>query len=524
MSKRFNLLRLSSMGRRAPVEDRFRFSLLFKGGQRGFFQLIILAGLALCLCGVHFGKAYAAESEPLWKETAPSEPERTPRNCADAAPASGATQVMDAPSTGDCTGAASVSGAASVQEDPSKVQEGDFVELNYTISLEDGSLLSTNIPDVAKDKARKKAAQYVEQQTFSAERVIPGQPTPLVGLRDAFIGMEVKEKRRIVLSPEKAYGERDLRNIQQIPCAKIMPKTVSMSPEDWMKNFKFFPVAGKEFWLNPFFPARIVEVTEQEVLLEFRKEGQIPESELGSVSVSMDDNNVTLTLTPVIGAHFGSNGQDGRITESDGKQFTVDFNNPLAGKSLVLDMEIVSLTKKSAFTGMEISWLEDHDKGLEVAARENKPMVLVLYSDGCPWCKRLMNQFRDVRIRTLKDRFVWVKVNSEKEVKYRKLYGQKGYPTIVFLDSKGQVLKEDGSYLPGPVLGRELDFVLSGGTPAEAVPQSLFSAGISENPAGRLAQRQNPPWPPSARAGEALSSLESYPASFPASRIGRSSF
>ncbi len=492
-------------GDNGRAKSRFLFPPFPEGVRRGLLQSIVMAGLVLCLCSAHPACAYGAESKSSPEETAAAQQENGTQNEAGALPSAG---------------------AAPVQEDPSKVQQGDLVEIRYALFLEDGSLLSTNIPAVAKDTALTKAARYVEPQTFSAEKVIAGQPTRLPGLRDAFIGMAAREKRRIVLPPGKAYGEWTPQKVQQIPCAKTMPKTVRMSPEEWVKNFKFFPVAGKEFWLNPFFPARIVEVTEQEVLLEFQqREGLAPQSELGSVSVSMDDNNVTLTLTPVIGAHFGNNGQDGRITESDGKQFTVDFNNPLAGKSLVLDLEVVSLTKRSAFEGMEISWLEDHDKGLEAAARENKPMVLVLYVNRCLLCDRLISQtFKDPRVRVLKDRFVWVKVNPDKEVKYKQLYGPRGYPTIVFLDSKGQVLKKDGSNLPGSALGRELDSVLGGETPAEAVPQSLFTAGISENPAERLARIQNPPWPPSEKAGEALSNPQPDFSSFPALRRRRNNF
>jgi FKBP-type peptidyl-prolyl cis-trans isomerase 2 len=478
--------------------ESFPFS---KGGQAGFFRSIVMAWLVLCLCSGHPAGAYGGESKSSPEGTAAAQQDSNTQSEAGAMPSAD---------------------AALVQEDPSKVQQGDLVELKYALFLEDGSLISTNIPDAANDPALKKAAQYAEPQTFSAEKVIAGQPTPLMGLRDAVLGMTVKERRRIVLPPEKAYGERDLQKVEQISCSKTMPKTVRMSPEEWVKNFNSFPVAGKEFWFNPFFPARVVEVNEQEVLLEFQKEGQIPQSELGSVSVSMDDNNVTLTLTPVIGAHFGSNGQDGRITESDGKQFTVDFNNPLAGRSLVLDAEVVSLTKKSAFKGMEISWLEDYDKGLEAAERENKPMVLVLYADRCPLCNQLMSHtLKDQRVKVLKDRFVWVKVNADKEVKCKKLYSPKVYPTIVFLDSKGQVLKRHGSSMNGWALSRELDPVPGGGTPAEAVPKSLFYAGIPENLSGRWAPTQNPPWPPWEGPGESLSSFEPSLPTRTTSKVGR---
>ncbi len=423
----FNRLPFSKggTGDRRGAKSRFRFPPFAKG----FFHLIVPAGLVLCLCGGYPANGHADESESIKKDVLSAMPQNL---------------------------------RGFVEEDSAKVENGDLVELNYTISLEDGRLLSTNISDVAKDTALPKVAWYVEPKAFSPEKVVVGQKTAPAGLGEAVIGMAVKEKRKLVLPPEKAYGDWDPKEVTRYPCSQTMARTVRRSLEEWANNFKFPPVVGKKIWLNHYFPARITEVTEKEVVLEFqKKEGQTPKSDFGTVTISVDDNNVTMTLAPAVGALFGGNGQVGKITESDGKQFTVDFNNPAAGKTVVLDMELVSLTKASDFNGKELSWLEDHDKGLKEAALENKPMVLLLYADWCPVCKRLMSEsFEDPRVRILKDRFVWVKVNSEKEAKYKELYGQDGYPMIVFLDAKGKVLKKDNSFLDGPALGRELDSVI----------------------------------------------------------------
>jgi FKBP-type peptidyl-prolyl cis-trans isomerase 2 len=423
----FNRLPFSKRcsGHRRGEKSRF----LFASFPKGFFHLIVPAGLVLCLCNGYPASSYGGESESLRNNVLSAMP----------------------PSL-----------AAAVEKDPVKVENGDIIELNYTITLEDGSLLSTTIPAVANDPARAKVEWYVAPKAFSPEKIVVGKETAPVGLGEAVLGMAVKEKRKVVLPPGRAYGYRDLKKIMQYPCAKTMAKTVRMSLEDWQEKFTSPPAVGKEVWVNFYFPARVTEVNEKEVVLEFQqKEGQTPKSDFGTVSISVDDNNVTMTLTPTIGVLFGGNEQVGKITESDGKQFTVDFNDPAAEKTVVLDMEVVSITKASAFNGMELSWLEDHDKGLKEAALENKPMVLLLYADWCPVCKRLMNEsFEDPRVRILRDKFVWVKVNSEKEAKYKKLYGQDGYPMIVFLDAKGQVLKKDNTFLDGPAMGRELDSVI----------------------------------------------------------------
>ena len=71
------------------------------------------------------------------------------------------------------------------------------------------------------------------------------------------------------------------------------------------------------------------------------------------------------------------------------------------------------------FTGKEIQWIEGYDEGLTEAEKLNKPAVLVLYADWCAFCKKLFSTtLVDPRIKMMKDDFVWVKVNSDKQKEY----------------------------------------------------------------------------------------------------------
>src|SRR5208282_2920081 len=136
-----------------------------------------------------------------------------------------------------------------------------------------------------------------------------------------------------------------------------------------------------------------------------------------------------VTLSPRIGAPFRTATQKGKIVAADADSFTVDFNPPLAGKPLVVELRVLKVTPASMLTGLQIPWFEDHDKGLAAAKDEGKPAVLVLYADWCQWCKKLLTEsFPDARIRELKDRLVWIKVNSDRLKDYGTKYGQTGFP------------------------------------------------------------------------------------------------
>ncbi len=69
-----------------------------------------------------------------------------------------------------------------------KVKKGDFVQLHYTGSLEDGTVFDSSVD-----------RQPLEFQV--------GAGGIIAGFNDAIIGMEVNTENQVTLSPEQAYGE-----------------------------------------------------------------------------------------------------------------------------------------------------------------------------------------------------------------------------------------------------------------------------------------------------------------------------
>jgi thiol:disulfide interchange protein DsbD len=76
--------------------------------------------------------------------------------------------------------------------------------------------------------------------------------------------------------------------------------------------------------------------------------------------------------------------------------------------------------------------------------------MIDFYADWCSACKRLENEtFRDPEVIEEAKRFVMVKIDStdqsDSQVKNLQVkYGVVGLPTIVFIDSDGQHLKDHG--------------------------------------------------------------------------------
>jgi thiol-disulfide isomerase/thioredoxin len=222
------------------------------------------------------------------------------------------------------------------------------------------------------------------------------------------------------------------------------------------------PYVGAIVDLNPYFKSEVKAVTAEVVVVVALAENGSHTDELGTVDIRVGDTEVTMVANPKPGAVFAMENLQGKVTAVDDKSFTVDFNHPLAGKAYTLEFEVVSLVKRSALAGLTIAWIEDHDKGMAQAAKTGKPVVMVLWADWCQYCEKLLNDVMpDPRIGELKDRFVWVKINSDKEKQVKALYDQRGFPLTLVLTAKGEVLHSIDGLTDAKSLRRQLTGVLN---------------------------------------------------------------
>ena len=343
-----------------------------------------------------------------------------------------------------------------------KVKAGDLVTARYTMTTRDGALVATTEASVAEDKGRKRSDAFTARSTYRPQEIVAAGDGNPPGLAQAVIGMAPGEKKRITLAADKAFGPRDPQRVVTMATVKSLPRTVSIPAADYVKNFGALPVVGKELPVVPYFPARVTEVTEQQAKLELlARDGERFTESFGTVETKVEGDTVKIRLVPTVGAPFEFRGARGTITAAGEENFTVDFNHPLADKSVVLDVEVVSLTKGETLSAVSVPWLESHDQGIDKAKQEQKPAVLVLYADWCQWCKKIFGEtVVDPRIKAVADRFVWIKVNSDKEKAFKEKYGQDGYPMIVLLDRHGKVAKKLDGFRDAANLREELNALL----------------------------------------------------------------
>jgi FKBP-type peptidyl-prolyl cis-trans isomerase 2 len=341
-------------------------------------------------------------------------------------------------------------------------EHGDLATVDYQATLEDGSIFFTTRKEVAENRTQKKVSWFVVSNNYKPEAVTVGKPAMLPAIGEAVIGMKVGEIRHLTLPSDQAFGQPDPKKRTEFPLMITLPRVVTITAEEYVKRAGSFPVNGQELQLTPYFPARVTAIREKDVDMEFQVEDGTSFSDtFGVTMVKKNEKEIVTTLSPVIGSSFPLLEGSGIITASNGETFTVDQNHPLAGKTVVIDLELTGLTSAADLPAGDLPWLEDHDAGLASTRQEGKPAVMVLHADWCGFCKKLFSEtMPDPRIRSLRDRFTWIKVNSDKQTEYKKIYGQEGYPMIVLFKADGSIAQKLDGYQDASQLRAVLQEVL----------------------------------------------------------------
>jgi thiol:disulfide interchange protein DsbD len=113
-----------------------------------------------------------------------------------------------------------------------------------------------------------------------------------------------------------------------------------------------------------------------------------------------------------------------------------------------LGEKLLPQTEQKNIESSGISWYQDEDYALAIAGKKGKPVMIDFTADWCSSCRRLdAKTFSDPEIIRMANNFIPVKVDNSdakdvKAARLRKKYGVIGLPSVVFLDPKGNMIKE----------------------------------------------------------------------------------
>lgn len=343
------------------------------------------------------------------------------------------------------------------------VTAGDLVTVHYTMKLENGEVFYTTRQETAEDPEVAKATWFQPAPVFGPEEILAGDEPTRQELALEVVGMHKGEDKTVTMPPEKGFGPVDPKKIVRFSSTRTISVHAVVKAADYMARMKSLPVAGREINWAPYFKSRITRVDEQVVEMEALAQGTTKyPADYGLTTVAVEGDEVHITLEPRLGALFQVKGRQGRITAVDQDGFSVDFNHPAAGQSIVMEIAVQDIEKADAGQDRQVPWITQYDEGVASAAAEHKPMVMVLYADWCGWCKKLLTRtVVDPRVQRFRDDFVWAKVNSDQQQEYKEKYGQKSFPLVIMTDDKGEVINRVEGFRDARAFVQELQKALA---------------------------------------------------------------
>jgi FKBP-type peptidyl-prolyl cis-trans isomerase SlyD len=106
---------------------------------------------------------------------------------------------------------------AATENEADRLEEGDFVELDYTArTVEGGDLVDTTEPEVA-----EKADVDTEGQEFSPRTIVLGQGHIFGAVEDEVIGSEIGDTGSVTVPAGEAFGEYDEEEVRTVSKDKI---------------------------------------------------------------------------------------------------------------------------------------------------------------------------------------------------------------------------------------------------------------------------------------------------------------
>ena len=101
----------------------------------------------------------------------------------------------------------------------------DFVEINYTGKLVDGTIFDTTLENVAKDNN-----SFNPKTNYTPVKICIGEKQVLPGLDEQLKNKEISKTYNIKLSAEKAFGKRDIKKVQLVPLAAFKEHNLNPHP------------------------------------------------------------------------------------------------------------------------------------------------------------------------------------------------------------------------------------------------------------------------------------------------------
>ncbi|MCB1171917.1 MAG: thioredoxin family protein [Leptospiraceae bacterium] len=142
-------------------------------------------------------------------------------------------------------------------------------------------------------------------------------------------------------------------------------------------------------------------------------------------------------------------------------------------------------------------WSNSLENSLKQAASANKPLIIDIYASWCMYCRRMQSEvYPDPAIQKLTNQFIRVRLNGEKHPDLMTRYTVRGFPTMIFLNSRGLLIGRLSGYQNAGRLSKYLNEMLNQARENKKILEQLkgdpwsvywnYKAGLEQYRTGEL--------------------------------------
>lgn len=224
------------------------------------------------------------------------------------------------------------------------VEMGDAVSINYVAKI-DGLVFDTSYESVANDAKIPKIEGFKLKASYEPLNFTVGSGLMMPAFEEALIGMKVGEEKTVAVLPHDAYGERNESLVMSISRFIIIPKEMEISIERFRFSYNKEPVLNdtvEDIHWN----SSIIKVTNETVLVRHEPSPTVKETPRGKIKIHANETSVIMEYVPVLNTPFQTTfGEYATVIDSNQTSMTVDYNHPLAGKTLIFQIKVEKIIK-----------------------------------------------------------------------------------------------------------------------------------------------------------------------------------
>jgi FKBP-type peptidyl-prolyl cis-trans isomerase SlyD len=265
------------------------------------------------------------------------------------------------------------------EEETLLIQEGDEVSVDYVGRFigsagEPGPVFDTSLPDVARDESIPKSINFQQRPTYDDLTFTVGSGQMIKGFEEAVINKQVDDSFTVAIPPEKGYGKAYDEFIFTVNATETIPMKETMDIEDFRRSFPFVDLETMEKFIHPFWgwDVNIISSSPDEVQIwqqpvygnEYR--GYDWNSTIVDISTERniitihhnideinEETRVPLFIVRAADPVWAEKAEAAReqppemgLVTSKGGVITIDFNEEVAGKTLIFTITINNVKRE----------------------------------------------------------------------------------------------------------------------------------------------------------------------------------